>query len=92
MALQRHRHREARRAAAAEHESLLCRGVTSAGDRSGTKLASSSVLGDASFLLKPGKAIQVSISDNRWIVDALDEPLVAQLNSFLASLLAAVGD
>jgi len=50
------------------------------------------VLGDASFLLKPGKAIQVSISDNRWIVDALDEPLVAQLNSFLASLLAAVGD
>lgn len=40
-----------------------------------------------SSLLKPGKAVQVSISDNRWIVDALDEPLVAELNKFLKSLL-----
>lgn len=42
-----------------------------------------------SSLLKPGKAIQNSISDNRWIVDALDEPLVALLNVFLTSLLAS---
>ena len=50
-----------------------------------------STLAITSSLLKPGKAIQNSISDNRWIVDALDEPLVAQLNVFLTSLLAAQG-
>ena len=49
-----------------------------------------STLAITSSLLKPGKAIQNSMSDNRWIVDALDEPLVAQLNVFLTSLLAAV--
>ena len=50
-----------------------------------------STLAITSSLLKPGKAIQVSISDNRWIVDALDEPLVAELNKFLKSLLAIQG-
>lgn len=48
-----------------------------------------STLAITSSLLKPGKAIQNSISDNRWIVDALDEPLVALLNVFLTSLLAS---
>jgi hypothetical protein len=46
-----------------------------------------SSLAITSSLLKPGKAIQNSISDNRWISGALDEPLVAALNGFLASLL-----
>jgi len=46
------------------------------------------VVSSISSILKPGKAIQVSIQDNHWLIgDALDLPKVKAVQTFLAELL-----
>jgi hypothetical protein len=47
------------------------------------------IVASVAAILRPGKAIQVSIQDNRWLRDAaLDLPRIVQLRRFLAELLA----
>jgi hypothetical protein len=46
-------------------------------------------IGSVASILKPGKSIQVSIQDNRWLDGAaIDLPEVRAIRSFLATLLA----
>jgi hypothetical protein len=45
------------------------------------------IVGSIASILRPGKAIQVSLQDNRWLRDAaLDLPRLSAVKSFLASL------
>ena len=53
---------------------------------SGTKKATVAVMG---AFLKPGKAIQTSIQDHRWVSEqTINQPALASLNTFLEELLA----
>ena len=46
-------------------------------------------VGSIASVLKPGRAIQTSIQDNRWLDgDAMQLPVVREVSKFLASLLA----
>ena len=46
------------------------------------------VINAIASVLKPGKAIQTSIQDNRWVRDAgLAVPAVAEVSAFLRTLL-----
>ena len=66
-------------------------GLTAADQRECNKNAgrNKAVVGTMSAILKPGKAIQVSIEDNRWLEGpALALPGIADLLRFLTDLLS----
>jgi hypothetical protein len=71
--------------AASQDQSLLSEDLEELRKPAGRKKA---ILGSVASILRPGKAVQVSIQDNRWLCDAaLAIPRVRAVQDFLANLL-----